>query len=169
MPDNLLIPDQACVNKAIDFISGFSSVVLGSVKSAKKAHTSYAPFITHGNNFYVYVSGLAEHSHTLQNGSASLFFIEDEQQAKTIFARTRLTIDCTVAIIEATTSSESHLLDQFEQRHGATVKLLRSLPDFILFELKPLSASFVTGFGAAYDVTPYLKTLTRSTRGACRI
>ena len=155
MPDNLLTPDQACVNDAIAFISGFSSVVLGTVKETHKAHTSYAPFIKHANNFYVYVSGLAEHSHTLQNGSASLFF-------KTIFARTRLTIDCTVKIIDASSSAESLLLDRFEKRHGSTVKLLRSLPDFILFELKPLSASFVTGFGAAYDFTPRLKELSQN-------
>ena len=161
MPDNLLTPDQACVNDAIAFISGFSSVVLGTVKETHKAHTSYAPFIKHANNFYVYVSGLAEHSHTLQNGSASLFFIEDEQQAKTIFARIRLTIDCKVKIIDASSSAESLLLDRFEKRHGSTVKLLRSLPDFILFELKPLSASFVTGFGAAYDFTPWLEELTQ--------
>ena len=141
MPDKLLTPDRACVNDAIAFISGFSSMVLGTVKDSQQAHTSYAPFIKHASNFYVYVSGLAEHSRTLQNGSASLFFIEGEQQAKTIFARTRLTIDCTVKIIDASSSKESLLLDRFEKRHGSTVKLLRSLPDFILFELKPLSAS----------------------------
>lgn len=160
MSDNLLIPDQVCINHAVSFISGFSSVVLGTVKDSQKAHTSYAPFIAHAGNFYVYVSGLAEHSHTLQNGSASLLFIEDEQQAKTIFARTRLTIDCTAQIIEASNLGKSKLLDQFERRHGSTVKLLRSLPDFILFELKPLTASFVTGFGAAYNVTSNLDELT---------
>lgn len=160
MSDNLLIPDQDCVNHAVTFVSRFSSVILGTVKDSKKAHTSYAPFITHGNNFYVYVSGLAEHSRTLQNGSASLFFIEEELHAKTIFARTRLTIDCMAKKIETSSSGESQLLDQFEKQHGSTVRLLRSLPDFILFELKPLTASFVTGFGAAYDVTPNLNELT---------
>lgn len=161
MPDKLLKPDQAKANEAIAFISAFSSVILGTVKGTHTPHTSYAPFITHNNNFYVYVSGLAEHSQTLQNGSASLFFIEDEQQAKTIFARTRLTIESSVKIIQ-TDSTSAYLLDQFELHHGSTVKLLRSLPDFKLFELKPARASFITGFGAAYDVTAHLNELSQS-------
>ena len=161
MPDKLLIPEQQKINDATIFISQFSSVILGTIKDAQQAHTSYAPFITHDNNFYVYVSGLAEHSATLLNGSASLLFIEDEKQAKNIFARTRLTIECATKIIEATSSDTPNLLDQFEKTHGSTVKLLRELPDFVLFELKPRTASFVTGFGAAYDVTPYLQKLTR--------
>jgi len=159
MPDTLLEPDQTKVNEAIAFISHFSSAVLSTVKQSTQAHTSYAPFITHGDNFYIYVSALAEHSHTLLNGSASLFFIEDEHQAKNIFARTRLTINCKVRKIESSHPNLQRMLDKFERRHGATVKLLRSLPDFILFELVPGSAHFVTGFGAAYDLNDHLPAL----------
>ena len=164
MPDNLLTPDQSKVNEVIDFISLFSSVIIGTVKNSKQPHISYAPFITHSNKFYVYVSSLAEHSQTLKNGSASLFFIENEQQAKTIFARTRLTINCSVSIIELTAPGRDLLLDRFEQRHGSTVKLLRSLPDFNLFKLTPSAASFVTGFGAAYNLTEKMNDLSRTNR-----
>ncbi len=161
MPDTLLVPDQQKVNEAVAFISRFSSAILGTVKDNAQAHTSYAPIITHGDNFYIYISSLAEHSQTLLNGSASLFFIEDEQQAKTIFARTRLSINCKVRKIDTKHPNLSRMLDKFERRHGATVKLLRSLPDFVMFELVPFNASFVTGFGAAYDLTEQMSELTR--------
>jgi len=152
-PVALLAPDTEKLHQAKRFLEQFSSVILSSVKENATAHTSYAPFISDNDCFYVYVSSLAKHSHTLKNGSACLFFIEDEAQAKNIFARTRISIDCHVMIIDPEQSDYLPLLDNFEQRHGPTVKLLRSLPDFILFELRPQSASFVTGFGAAYDIT----------------
>lgn len=156
----LLVPDTEKRHQAKQFLGQFSSVVISSVKANHTAHASYAPFIHDKDCFYVYVSGLAEHCRTLRNGSACLLFIEDEKQAKNIFARTRISIDCHVRVIEAEQSSYLPLLDKFEQRQGPTVKLLRSLPDFILFELRPLAASFVTGFGAAYDMSDFLPEMT---------
>jgi len=158
----LLAPDTEKLHQAQQFLNPFSSVILSSVKENATAHASYAPFIVNNDCFYVYVSGLAEHSRTLKNGSACLFFIEEEKQAKNIFARTRISIDCQVLPIDPEQSHYQSLLDKFEQRHGTTVKLLRALPDFILFELRPLSASFVTGFGATYDISHPLPAIMRS-------
>lgn len=156
MNENLLNPEQEKIAEAREFIDGFSSIILGTVDNSGQPHTSYTPTISDKGNYYVYVSGLAHHAKTLANGLASIFFVQDEQQAKTIFARTRLTIECKTVIIEATTDRHQTLLDQFETRHGSTIKLLRTLPDFVLFELQPRKASFVTGFGAAYDLSPHL-------------
>lgn len=156
MSENLLTPDQAKIEEARGFISEFSSVILGTVSNEGRPHTSYAPTITDQGHYYVFVSGLAQHTKTLGNGHASLFFVQDEQQAKTIFARTRFTIDCTSTVVENNTERYQTLLNQFQSRHGSTIKLLRTLPDFVMFELQPQSASFVTGFGAAYDFTPHV-------------
>jgi putative heme iron utilization protein len=151
--ENLLTPDQQKTEEAITFIRSFESVILGSVTNSGHPHTSYAPYITDNGKFYIYVSGLALHARSLENGVASLLFIENEQRAKTIYARKRLTINCRVSTIERGNQHYSGLLDHLETRHGPTIKLLRTLPDFLLFELSPDRALFVTGFGAAYDLT----------------
>jgi putative heme iron utilization protein len=162
MTQTLLKPDEQTLAEALTFISGFSSVVLGSVTTSGQPHTSYAPYIADNNNFYAYVSGLAQHASTLKNGMASLFFIENEQQAKSIFARKRLTINCRVSSINRDKQCYDSLLDALQARHGSTVKLLRTLPDFILFEFRPEQANFVTGFGAAYDLGEALPALTKA-------
>jgi putative heme iron utilization protein len=157
--ENLLTPDQQKIDEAISFINGFASIILGTVTKSGRPHTSYAPYVTNNGNFYIFVSGLAQHAHSLESGTASVFFVENEQLANTIFARKRLTIDCRVAAIENSIRRYSSLLDDMETSHGSTVNLLRTLPDFILYELKPERASFVTGFGAAYDLTASLAKL----------
>ncbi len=164
MSETLLEPDAQKIAEALAFISGFSSVVLGSVTNKGEPHASYAPYITDTEKFYIYVSGLAQHASTLANGAASLFFIENEQQAKTIFARRRLTISCRVLTINRDQPHYERLLDDMQARHGSTLKILRTLPDFILFELSPNQASFVTGFGAAYDLTESLTELTKAAK-----
>ena len=45
------------------------------------------------------------------------------------------------------------VLDDYQQRHGKTVELLRQLPDFVLFHLRPRSGQFVMGFGQAYTLS----------------
>ena len=88
--ENLLTPDQQKIDEAITFINGFTSIILGTVTKSGRPHTSYAPYITNNGNFYIFVSGLAQHAHSLENGTASVFLVENEQLAKTIFARKRL-------------------------------------------------------------------------------
>ena len=160
--EKLATADREKIEEAIAFRERFSSVVLGTVDQSGEPHTSYAPYIVHEGCFYVYVSSLAEHARTLGNGSVSLFFIEDEAQAKNLFARKRLTLHCRTAALTGDHREHQALLDRMEAAHGATFGLLRSLPDFVLFALIPESARFVTGFGAAYDVSASLAELTRS-------
>ncbi len=162
MSETLLEPDAQKVDEALAFISSFSSVVLSSVTKTGEPHASYAPYVTDAGKFYIYVSGLAQHASTLTNGAASLFFIENEQQAKTIFARRRLTISCRVSEIGPDMPHYERLLETMQARHGSTLKILRTLPDFILLELSPGQASFVTGFGAAYDLTKSLAELKKA-------
>mgnify|MGYP000454026743 CR=1 FL=1 len=72
--------------------------------------------------------------------------------AKNLFARKRLTIECSSMKIERSDSEWSHRLDQFQVDHGPTVELLRTLPDFSLFKLTPISATFIKGFGQAFKL-----------------
>jgi putative heme iron utilization protein len=159
MSDTLLVPDSKIVADALAFRIGFSCLILGTVNNSGSPHTSYAPYITAGGRFYIYVSGLAEHSNSLQNGKASVLFIENEQQSKNLFARKRLSLNCKVITIQRNQDNYHHLLDTLQDNHGPTVKLLRTLADFVLFELSPERAIFITGFGAAYDVSASLEQL----------
>jgi putative heme iron utilization protein len=162
MTERFLKPDAEKIAEALKFIRGFSSVVLGSVTQSGQPHTSYAPHITDAGNFYIYVSTLAQHAETLSNGGASLFFIESERQAESIFARKRLTIYCRVSSISRENQHYDRLLDALQARHGSMLKLLRRLADFNLIQLTPKQASFVTGFGAAYDLSGALSELTKT-------
>ncbi len=153
MKSPLQTADQAKIDEAKTFIASFSSLVLSTVDESSRPHGSYAPYISNQGKLYVYVSGLARHAETLKQGYASVLFVEDESNAKSLFARTRLTMDCEVERISPQKANHRPLLDQFEAERGATIKMLRSLPDFVLFELQPQRARFVTGFGAAFDLS----------------
>ncbi|MEE9447759.1 MAG: pyridoxamine 5'-phosphate oxidase family protein [Arenicellales bacterium] len=162
MTDKLLTPNAEKISEAHDFYHSFSSIILSTVSENGQPHSSYAPHICHDHKLYVFVSGLAQHSATLANGAASVFLVEDESKAKTVFARKRLTLQIHSARIAPESPHYSKRLDQFEAEHGATIKMLRSLPDFVLFELQPSSALFVTGFGATYDVMPFLENIIKN-------
>lgn len=159
MREQRLAADPEKLSEAREFLAGFSSVILGSVTDHGHPHASYAPFIIDRGHFYVYVSGLAQHASTLKNRRASLLLIEDEEKARTIFARRRLTIDCRTRALSPQAADYDRLLDRMQDQHGSTVELLRTLPDFVLFELTPTHAQFVTGFGAAFELTPRLDRL----------
>lgn len=79
--------------------------------------------------------------------------IEDEQNASQIFARIRLSYNCNVEVVERADECYETILNTMEKRFGNIVEMLRSLPDFVLFQLKPTSGRLVMGFGQAFDLT----------------
>ena len=148
------------------FTELFQSVVISTVSADNIPNASYAPFvIDESKNIYIYVSGLSTHTQNLYAvPMASVLFIEEESQTKQIFARRRLTFDCTATLVERDTELWNQIVDSFEARFGEIIQLLRDLPDFRLFKLTPSKGRFVIGFGAAYDVNPNdLSTLTHVT------
>jgi hypothetical protein len=146
------------------FPDQFRSLMLATVSASASAddsaqrlpQASYAPFIQDDDrNFYIYVSGLADHTANLQaTGLASILLIEDEAQTPQIFARRRLSYTCRATLIPRDTPAWETLITQFESRFGALINTLRGLADFQLFQLKPCAGRFVAGFGAAYAVNP---------------
>lgn len=115
---------------------------------------SSAPYVRdEQNRFYIYLSALAAHTTNLQHHPVcSALFIADEQDSRNLFARERITLRCRVSRIERAEVRYSMLLDQLEQAHGKTVQMLRTLPDFELFELDPQEGSYVVGFGKAFEL-----------------
>jgi putative heme iron utilization protein len=130
----------------------FNSVILGTVNASGDADTSYAPTLQQAGRFYVYVSELAAHTRNmLEHPRVSLLFIEPETPAN-LFRRRRSSIRAQARRIDRDTLEWVALLDAYEAELGKMMRTLRELKDFHLFELTPIEASFVRGFGQAYKI-----------------
>ncbi len=136
------------------FIDQFKSTIISTVNAQGFPNASYTPcIIDEAKNIYIFVSGLSTHTKNLyENPLVSVLFIEDEAQTKQIFARRRLTFDCEANLLDRDTEQWTEIVDQFQARFGEIIEILRSLPDFRIFQLTPKSGRFVLGFGAAYAV-----------------
>ncbi|NEP61908.1 MAG: HugZ family protein [Symploca sp. SIO2G7] len=138
-----------------DFPDKFRSVMLSTANANGIPQASYAPFLIDANrSIYIYISGLSIHTANLkQTGRASVLLIEDEADTKEIFARRRLTYDCAVTPVPRDTAQWQPLIHRFEQRFGNIIGLMKGLPDFQLFQLRPEGGQFIIGFGSAYRVS----------------
>ncbi len=137
-----------------EFKQSVKTLQLSTLTETGKPNASYSPFVTdEQGNFYIFVSQLASHTQDLlTNLQASILLIQDEAETRQIFARQRISYQCDVEIITAENSEHTKMLDTLEKRFGNVVELLRTLPDFILFRLKPTQGQYVKGFGKAYKL-----------------
>ena len=145
------------------FTNECQSLMLGTVSVDGTPNVSYAPFVMdESKNIYVYVSGLSVHTKNLYAvPKASVMFIEDESKSQQIFARRRLTFECSATFVERETELWNQVIERYEERFGGIIKVFRDLPDFRIFKLQPHQGRFVIGFGAAYNIQPNdLNTLT---------
>ncbi|AIL32679.1 HugZ family pyridoxamine 5'-phosphate oxidase [Basilea psittacipulmonis] len=140
--------------QALAFPHQFSSLILATSSLNNIPLSSYACYVYDDHKYYLYLSGLAAHEKNLiENPVASLMFIENEENARQIFARQRLTIQCKVSLIPRDNAVFTQILDKFSDKYGHFIKAIRSLTDFQLFELTPESANYVSGFAKAYDLS----------------
>lgn len=132
----------------------FASIIISTVNEKGVPNASYTPFIMdESKNIYIYVSGLAIHTTNIQvNPNVSVLFVEDEAKTANIFARRRLSFDCTANLIDRETEKWNQIVDQFQGRFGDIIEMLRSLPDFRIFKLTPFQGRYIIGFGAAYNI-----------------
>ena len=123
-------------------------------KAKPRTRASYAPFVEDDNgNFYIFVSQLASHTQDLQlNPEASILLLQDEQDTRQIFARQRISYQCNVKTIPPEDEEYPRILERMEQRFGNIIDLLKTLPDFVLFQLTPYEGLYVKGFGKAYKL-----------------
>lgn len=120
---------------------------------------SYAPFVYHEHAFYVYTSTLSRHTRDLrERKQVSVLLIQDEKDARNIFARERITFTCAVDEVPRSGSEWSIVMDRFAKRFGKIFELIRPLADFTLFRLKAKEATYVRGFGQAYRMGGTLTT-----------
>jgi len=137
------------------FKKSVKTLNLSTLDKKARPRASYAPFIEdETGHFYIFVSQLAAHTQDLlANPEASILLLEDEQDARQIFARQRISYQCHVEIIDKEHANYLARLNQMEDRFGNVIGLLRTLPDFILFCLTPYEGQYVKGFGKAYKLS----------------
>ena len=130
------------------------TLLLSTVNAQGEAEASYAPYVRDEDGvFYIYVSELASHTQNmLQKHHASILIIRSEKDSKNIFARERVTFQCKVLEVLVNSENYARQLLNMEQQLGETMALLRSLPDFHLLALKPVSGKYIAGFGKAYSI-----------------
>ncbi|EOB2786153.1 heme utilization protein HutZ [Vibrio vulnificus] len=127
---------------------------LATVDADGRPNVSYAPFVQNQEGYFVLISKIARHARNLlENPQVSLMMIEDEEGAKQLFARKRLTFDAVASVIERDTQLWHQVITQMEERFGEIVSGLSQLEDFVLFNLKVERGLFVKGFGQAYQVS----------------
>ena len=139
-------------NNPWKLIDSLQSMIISSVDDEGLPHTSYAPFIQNDNKFYICISGMSSHTRNLiQKPVASILFIEDEAKSSNIFARRRVTFTVNLKSVERGSIVFNGAMTLFEDRFGELANIYKTMPDFQLFALIPLSGRAVFGFGQAYD------------------
>ena len=132
---------------------GMQSVFLATLGNDGYPHSGYTPFVFDGSDIIIFVSQLSLHTgDLLANGKVSAMLISDEADSQQIFARTRVRYQCDAQIVGKDDDSYDVLLDAMQERHGKLLSVLRGLPDFVLFRLKPIEGLLVLGFGQAYHL-----------------
>lgn len=147
---------KAHADGCLSLIERKSTLLLSTLSPDTFPDISYAPYVRdEAGSFYIYISRLAAHTHNLlAHAKCSVLFVQDEADSRNLFARERVTFRCAVTEVAAGSDQSQKILDRFEQQHGQTVAMLRTLPDFHLFALKPVSGTYVVGFGKAFEVNP---------------
>jgi len=138
-----------------EFRGQCSTLVLATLNEEQWPVSSYAPFIEDAEgNHYIFVSDLAAHTqHLLANGKVSWMLIADEQDTRQLFARRRFVCLGQATVIERHDKEFEGRLEQFQDRFGEIIELLKSLDDFHLLRLTPEKATYVRGFGQAYSLS----------------
>ncbi|OBX04878.1 pyridoxamine 5'-phosphate oxidase [Gallibacterium salpingitidis] len=129
------------------------TLMLATVDAEGVPNVSYAPFALSETGYHILISDIARHARNLkQTGKVSVMLIEDEQEARKIFARRRLSFNAEVKIVPFESEEWFSGTKALQERHGDIVGELTQMADFTLFNLVPGEGLFVKGFGQAYKV-----------------
>ena len=145
---------RAIAEHAITFAATQKTLVLATCNRDGLPEASYAPFVEHDGDYYVYVSELAVHcANLLIGGRCSIMFIADEAQSRNLFARERVVLQCEISEIARDTPGFEHAMTAMTQKFGSTMKVIGKLTDFHLFKLAPVDGGYVGGFAKAYRLS----------------
>lgn len=135
------------------FIASIETLLLATVSNLGEPEASYAPFVRVDDVWYVFVSDLAKHTENLmRSNKASVLLIADEQDSPSMFARKRASFQMNAREVSRETELWSAIIDVFELRFGSIVNVIKTLSDFHLIALRPISGGFVRSFGQAFSL-----------------
>lgn len=133
------------------FLASRSGAVLGTRGEDGFPELSVAPFVREEDMFAMFLSDLAPHTRNLRREPrVEVLLLDDEAETRQPFARQRVSLSCSVEEVAPDTARSEAMFALMERRFGGMVPLLRGLPDFHLFLLKPYGGRYVAGFGKAY-------------------
>lgn len=133
-----------------NLINKQKSLIISSLNINNIPEASYAPYVIIENDVYVYLSKAANHYYNLEaNKNCSILIIEDEENAKTIFARERVSF---VGEANKVNEVEEVIFEKFNEIHDAKMIAVLRTMDFDMFRISLKSGRYVKGFGKAYDV-----------------
>jgi len=137
------------------FLDNKQTMILSTVSKEGEPFASYSPFTKdEEGNFYLFLSTAVPHSHNMYaTGKAHMMFIEDEAQAKHIFARNRLYYKAKVEKFEENDSRSDSIHELFKDKFGGAVAFFAQMKDFRIYKLIPSDGNLVLGFGAAYKIS----------------
>ncbi len=137
-----------------EFRQARKTLQLATVDEEGRPNVSYAPFVQNQDGYFVLISQIARHARNLEsNPFASIMMIEDEDNAKQLFARKRLTFDAVANVVARDSEQWQQVVAQLRDRFGEIIDGLSQLEDFVLFNFKAEKGLFVKGFGQAYQVS----------------
>jgi hypothetical protein len=135
------------------FIASIKTLLLATVSDLDEPEASYVPFVHVDGVWYVFVSELAKHTANLMvSNKAAVLLIADEQDSSNLFARKRVSFQMSVSEVSRETEQWSTIIDTFELRFGSIMNVIKTLSDFHLIALHPISGGFVRSFGQAFTL-----------------
>ena len=139
--------------EAARLIAAQSWLALATVDEHGTPSASYVPCAPVDGAFGIVVSRLAAHTANLAaRRAASILLVDDDGRDHDAFARVRLSIAVQASAHAPASATWTAIWSALERRHGATVRILRELPDFVAVSLAPEHGRIVMGFASAHDV-----------------
>lgn len=144
---------DAMYQEYTDLPEKFNSLLLATVSEDGIPDASYAPFVKYKEDYYVFISELSIHTGNIsKTGQASVLFLEDEDKAKHLFARKRVTLQCETIEIAQGNEQFQLVMKLFRGEFGLFMQMLEKNRDFHLYRIRPLKGAYVAGFGQAFKI-----------------
>lgn len=138
-----------------DHMNSLKTVILATIDTENNPQASYSPFISFEGKNYIYLSKVAEHYVNLENNpKLEVLFLADESTSKILTARTRVKFKSVAKKLPRDIAEFEIIMDKFQESVGNTMKMIRNMGDFNLFEIEFIEGRYVKGFGQAYKITP---------------
>ncbi|MGL5148970.1 MAG: HugZ family protein [Clostridium sp.] len=132
-----------------NLINSKKTLMISSIDNEGNPSISYAPFIMKDKYLYIYISKTAPHYTNIDSDrKIDVMIIEDESEAKSLWARGRASFMCTAKLAD----NEEEILNLYEEIHGSNIMSVLKTMDFNVFKLSIINGRLIKGFGQAFKI-----------------